>query len=135
MPNTLNEKNKNLTEMQRFITQERGTEPPFSGRLLNNNRVGVYRCVCCDSPLFKSDTKFDAGCGWPSFFEPVTQGAVNYLDDYSHNMHRIEIRCAHCDAHLGHVFPDGPKPTGQRYCINSGSMRFVDDETGEATAG
>ena len=121
--------------MQRFITQERGTEPPFSGRLLNNNRVGVYRCVCCDSPLFKSDTKFDAGCGWPSFFEPVTQGAVNYLDDYSHNMHRIEIRYAHCDAHLGHVFPDGPKPTGQRYCINSGSMRFVDDETGEATAG
>ncbi|SQI39870.1 Peptide methionine sulfoxide reductase MsrB [Leminorella richardii] len=135
MSNTLNEKNKQLTERQRFITQERGTEPPFSGRLLNNRAVGTYRCVCCDAPLFTSDTKFDSGCGWPSFFETVTPNAVSYIDDYSHNMHRTEIRCSHCDAHLGHVFPDGPPPTGQRYCLNSGAMIFIDGETGETIEG
>lgn len=119
----------NLTEIQRYVTQQRGTEPPFSGKLLHNKQTGVYHCLCCKQPLFYSDNKFDSGCGWPSFDQPVSAEAIRYLDDNSHNMHRVEIRCGHCDAHLGHVFPDGPKETtGERYCVNSASLSFINAE-------
>ncbi|MBU9835973.1 peptide-methionine (R)-S-oxide reductase MsrB [Rahnella sp. L72c] len=124
-----------LTETQRYVTQKRGTEPPFTGKLLHNRREGIYHCVVCDSALFYSDTKYDSGCGWPSFYQPVHPDAINYLTDNLHNMARIEIRCTCCGAHLGHVFPDGPKPTGERYCINSASMSFTDGKSGDKTAG
>ena len=123
---------KNLTEMQFYVTQNHGTEPPFSGRLLHNKREGVYHCLVCDAPLFNSQTKYDSGCGWPSFYEPVSDDAIRYLTDTSHGMVRTEIRCGNCDAHLGHVFPDGPQPTGERFCVNSASMSFTDDENGVA---
>lgn len=124
-----------LNEIQRYVTQERGTESPYSGRLLHNEREGIYQCLCCQSSLFYSGSKYDSGCGWPSFYQPVTENAIRYLDDNSNNMCRTEIRCSHCDAHLGHVFSDGPQPTGERYCVNSASLSFVDQETGEQTAG
>ncbi len=124
-----------LSEFQRYVTQEAGTEPPFSGKLLHNKRSGIYHCLCCRRPLFLSDTKFDSGCGWPSFYQSIHEDSITYIDDYSNNMHRIEVRCSHCQAHLGHVFPDGPKPTGERFCINSVALRFVDKETGEETTG
>ncbi len=116
-----------LTEMQRYVTQQGGTEPPFSGRLLENKQTGYYHCILCQAPLFSSTAKFDSGCGWPSFTQPVAEDAINYLADDSHGMHRTEIRCAHCDAHLGHVFDDGPSPQGERYCVNSVSLAFTDD--------
>jgi peptide-methionine (R)-S-oxide reductase len=124
-----------LTEIQRYVTQERGTEAPYSGKLLHNKRSGYYHCLCCNQPLFYSESKYDSGCGWPSFYEPIKEDAIKYIDDYSHNMHRVEIRCGHCDAHLGHVFPDGPQPTGERYCVNSASLNFIDEENGDKTAG
>ncbi len=124
-----------LNEIQRYVTQERGTEAPYSGKLLHNTRSGIYHCLCCNAPLFYSDSKYDSGCGWPSFYQPVADNAIRYIDDYSHNMHRVEIRCGQCDAHLGHVFPDGPQPTGERYCVNSASLRFTDGESGEKIAG
>lgn len=124
-----------LNEIQRYVTQERGTEAPYSGKLLHNTRSGIYHCLCCNAPLFYSDSKYDSGCGWPSFYQPVADDAIRYIDDYSHNMHRVEIRCGQCDAHLGHVFPDGPQPTGERYCVNSASLRFTDGESGEKIAG
>ncbi|MCX8961270.1 peptide-methionine (R)-S-oxide reductase MsrB [Erwinia psidii] len=117
-----------LTDMQRYVTQERGTEPPFSGKLLHNKTQGIYHCLLCGTPLFFSDSKFDSGCGWPSFYQPCSDKAVRYLADDSHGMQRTEIRCGHCDAHLGHVFPDGPQPTGERYCVNSASLSFTDDD-------
>ncbi|KAF1852704.1 hypothetical protein Lal_00008846 [Lupinus albus] len=126
---------KNLTEMQFYVTQNHGTEPPFTGRLLHNKRDGVYHCLVCDAPLFNSQTKFDSGCGWPSFYEPVSDEAIRYLTDASHGMVRTEIRCGNCDAHLGHVFPDGPQPTGERFCVNSASMSFTDDENGDQIKG
>ncbi|EJB8473376.1 peptide-methionine (R)-S-oxide reductase MsrB [Citrobacter freundii] len=126
---------KNLSEMQFYVTQNHGTEPPFTGRLLHNKRDGVYHCLICDKPLFRSDTKYDSGCGWPSFYEPVSEEVIRYIKDTSHGMQRIEIRCGNCDAHLGHVFPDGPKPTGERYCVNSASLNFTDDENGEQIKG
>lgn len=95
--------------MQFYVTQNHGTEPPFTGRLLHNKRDGVYHCLICDAPLFHSQTKYDSGCGWPSFYEPVSEESIRYIKDLSHGMQRIEIRCGNCDAHLGHVFPDGPQ--------------------------
>jgi peptide-methionine (R)-S-oxide reductase len=116
-----------LSPEQYRITREHGTERAFTGPFWNSKEKGTYSCVCCGEKLFRSDTKFDSGCGWPSYFEPVRPDAVIELEDRSLGMRRIEIRCATCDAHLGHVFPDGPKPTGLRYCINGHSMNFTPD--------
>lgn len=103
-----------------------GTEPPFTGRYWNLHADGVYHCVACDAPLFGSETKFDSGTGWPSFFAPLPAGQSNLetRQDLSHGMRRVEVRCRRCGAHLGHLFPDGPPPTGERYCMNSLSLRF-----------
>ncbi|EOF1851200.1 peptide-methionine (R)-S-oxide reductase MsrB, partial [Salmonella enterica subsp. enterica serovar Kentucky] len=89
----------------------------------------------CDTPLFHSHTKYDSGCGWPSFYQPVSEEAIRYIDDFSHGMQRVEIRCGNCDAHLGHVFPDGPQPTGERYCVNSASLAFSDEKNGDQLKG
>ena len=113
-----------LTAEERRILLSQGTEPPFCGGLLDNKESGVYACKLCHLPLFHADSKFESGTGWPSFFEPVDAEHVRELKDSSHGMVRVEIRCARCDGHLGHVFPDGPPPTGQRYCLNSASLVF-----------
>lgn len=113
-----------LSPEQYRILREHGTERAFTGPYWNSKDKGLYRCAGCNEPLFISDTKFDSGCGWPSYFEPVTPDAVVELRDSTHGMVRTEIRCASCDGHLGHVFPDGPPPTGLRYCINGYSMVF-----------
>lgn len=102
-----------------------GTERPFTGKYHDSKEPGRYHCVCCQAELFDSSAKFDSGCGWPSYFQPVEESVLRHLDDHSHGMQRTEVRCAACDAHLGHVFPDGPKPTGLRYCINSVCLQFV----------
>ncbi len=107
-----------------YVTRQRGTERAFTGQYWDHRARGIYRCVCCNTALFASDTKFDAGCGWPSYFEPLDPQNVREQSDHSHGMIRTEVLCNVCDAHLGHVFPDGPPPTGLRYCINSLSLVF-----------
>lgn len=119
---------KKLTPEQYYVTRKAGTEPAFSGEYYQTKDPGTYTCVCCGQPLFSSETKFDAHCGWPSFYQPLEEGAVEEHSDNSFGMRRVEVRCSKCDAHLGHVFPDGPRPTGLRYCMNSASLQLKPGE-------
>lgn len=116
-----------LTPLQFKVTQKAGTERAFTGEYWDTKDPGTYRCIVCDTPLFNSDTKYDSGSGWPSFWEAIDPDAVELHEDRSHGMTRTEVTCAKCGAHLGHLFPDGPRPTGQRYCMNSASMRLDQD--------
>jgi peptide-methionine (R)-S-oxide reductase len=120
-----------LTSEQYRILREGGTEPPWSGKLLGNKNDGEYHCAGCGAPLFASDAKYDSGSGWPSFTSPAGEGSVSERTDSSHGMVRTEVRCAQCEGHLGHVFPDGPGPEGLRYCINSAALDFTSNDTSE----
>ncbi|MBV9670020.1 MAG: peptide-methionine (R)-S-oxide reductase MsrB [Acidobacteriales bacterium] len=119
---------RELSPEQYHITREKGTERAFTGEYWNEHRAGTYVCRCCGEPLFDSETKFESGSGWPSFYAPKDKGTVEHHEDASYGMRRVEVTCAKCDAHLGHVFPDGPRPTGLRYCMNSASLKLEPKE-------
>lgn len=118
-----------LTEEQYRVLREKGTERAWTGALLDNKEKGTYVCAGCGNPLFSSDTKYDSGSGWPSFYDALSKDAINEHKDTTHGMVRVEITCKNCDGHLGHVFPDGPRPTGMRYCVNSISLEFKKDSS------
>jgi peptide-methionine (R)-S-oxide reductase len=124
-----------LTPEQYYVTRQQGSEPAFSGKYWHNDGQGIYRCVCCGQELFRSDQKYDSGTGWPSFWAPIAEGRLMLVEDRSLGMVRVEARCGRCGAHLGHLFDDGPKPTGQRYCLNSAALDFKAAETAEQAGG